>query len=234
MLLARLPNDGLDDALHIAAQGNHEAVVKVLLEHQRDTTAHENLELNQSILGALWNDSLDTLRYLVSYDGGVPESGGEQLSGLSRMVLVKHLLCSGLDVNDHSRGHRNGSRNGLLLHLAAEHGDLDLARFVLEHKDFDKENIDKAKIWRTRRHWETALDMAQSLGHTEVASLLLAHGATNHNIAPAVQSQEGQKSAQTPLSTPDSDLEMQEASNSDSDTDFEDDEEFEQFTNLSS
>lgn len=120
--------------------------------------------------------------------------------------------------------------------MAAEHSDLDLARFVLEHKDFDKKKIDKAAHWRTRdpQPRETALDMAQSLGHTEVANLLIAHGATNHNIAPAVQSQEEHSAAQTPLSTSNRDLEMQEASNSDSDNDLEDDEEFDHFTNQSS
>lgn len=141
------------------------------------------------------------------------------------MELVKGMLHSGrLKIDDEARGYLIGRwDSGMLLHLAAEHNDLDLASYVLQHESFDPSNLDKRIAWSHCFPDETALDTAQKKGFTEVANLLIAHGAINRNLAPEAPCQASENPPQ-PSSSQDSgsDLKMHEASNYEPGSDIED------------
>ena len=226
VLLAHNPAVEHDSSLYLAAKNGHLPVIKVLLEHQDISVAEEKLDLRKPMLGALWNGRLDSLRCLFSHDTKIVRLGDKRSDGFSRMELVEYLVYSGrLQISEDARGHLPQSwQDGTLLHLAIEHSDFDLAKYVVQHKSFNSSILERDCWWDVsfRSHnVKTALDLAQFRGHTEIASLLIAHGAINHNIAPRDPPQTGQNPAQSPSPNSDRDHEMQDLSDSDTDIDID-------------
>jgi ankyrin repeat protein len=224
VLLAHNPAVERDFSLYLAAQNGHLPVIIVLLEHQDISLAKKKLDLRIPILAALWNDRLDSLRYLVSYHHGIPQPFQEQSDGLSRVELVRCLIHSKklrININSLAKNHlAKWWQDGTLLHLAAEHNDLELAEYVLQHDFFEHSNLGKQLSWIASECGDkvTALDTAQNEGSTEVANLLIAHGATNRNLVPDAPYQTGRDS---PSRDSVSDLEMQEISDYESGSDIE-------------
>ena len=101
---------------------------------------------------------------------------------------------------------------------------IDCTNFCERNNSFNSSILERncrGIVEYRRRNVKTALDLAQFRGHTEIASLLIAHGATNHNIAPKEPPQTEQDPAQPPSPNSDSDHEMQDLSDSDTDTDID-------------
>jgi ankyrin repeat protein len=236
MLLAHSPAIDVDDAMYVASQRGRLPVLEVLTGHRRlSVTARPEIDARRLILAALWNDRLESLRYLASNTSCIAQPNEVQYDVLSRVELVKCLLRHGiLKINDEAieylvRNQTSAAQNyrsGTLLHLAVEHSDLDLARYLVRHEAFDSPILEKECRWEFNswyRNVKTALDLAQYHGHTEIANLLIAHGATNRNIAPKEPPQTEQDPAQPPSPNSDSDHEMQDLSDSDTDTDTDND-----------
>lgn len=217
----------IDDALCIAAQLGHLPIIKAILIYRAAVSVQGELNLRRPILAALWNDNLKSLRYLVSYDQGAHQLVEKQSDGLPRVELVKYLFQSKkLALKDEGNIHFVKWRhNGTLLHLAVEHSDLDLATYVIQHESFDSSTLERRCNWEGN-YWSpsrTALDFAQYRGETEIASLLIAHGAINHNIAPKKPPQSEQNPAQPSSPDSDSDHEMHDSGDSDTDTETDTD-----------
>ena len=225
VLLAHNPAVEHNSSLYLAAQYGHLPVVKVLLEHQDVSVAEVKLDLRRPILAALWNDRLEILRHLFSHYTKMAQLAGVQCDGLSRVELVKYLIRSKwLEVNESFYGYSRLRQHGTLLHLAVEHSDLDLARYVVQHESFDTSILKRDHPWESRHRvltYATALDLAKLRGQTEIASLLIAHGAINHNIAPKGPPQTEQIPAQPLSPSSDSDIEMHEDSDYESGSDLE-------------
>lgn len=226
VLLDHDPAIALDDARFLAAQNGHLPVIKVLLEHKNVAIAKRELVMKRSILAALWNDRLDSLRYLASYCTKMAQPVEVQYDGLPRVGLVNCLIYSGLlRVDDRSYGYSKAGRSGTLLHLAVEHSDFDLASYLVQHKSFESSILERNCWWDSYlgSDYKTALDFAQFRGQTEIASLLIAHGAINHSIAPKIPLQIEQNPAQPYSPKSAGDLEMQDLSESDINTDTDTD-----------
>lgn len=225
ILLADSPATKLGDALYVAAEFGRLPVIKALLNHNTAAMAQGKLDLGGPILAALWNNRLEILRHLFSYYTEIAQPAEVQCDGLSLLELVKYLVRSGLlKVDGRAYPYAKSGRDGTLLHLAVAHSDFELASYVVQHESFNSSILERNCWWDDSfldHNVKTALDFAQFRGHTEIASLLIAHGATNHNIAPRDPPQTGQNPAQSPSPNSDRNHEMQDLSDSDTDTDID-------------
>lgn len=211
-------------ALYVATERGHLAVVKTLMAHRHALKA-KSLNMNRCLLVAFWDSLLEIGNYLLQFvDRDPAHTTCEELSKAStRLGILKFLLAAKeIMVNDMGRGYGPIWRNKSLLYFAAEHDDIHMAAYVLEHKEFDARSID---IEVHRERWmcpkETALDAAQRLGHTEVANLLISHGAINHNIAAQPPPQVKKDRPELHFSDAEDDLNMQEAGRFESDLEFD-------------
>ncbi|KAJ8111099.1 hypothetical protein OPT61_g6227 [Boeremia exigua] len=209
-------------ALLVAAQCGHLSVIKAIKCHEKSQSASLGINLDREILAAFWMNHLDTAQYLLQWKEVIPRDEETHMETLSLEGFGISLIRKGyLKVKDRGKVHlQHRWQNKSLLYFAAEHNARHLVEFVLEHQDFDNATIDASFLW-SGMTWkdlrETALGVAQRLGHTEVAGLLIAHGATKQHIKPAQANQEDPLQSKPP--EPDSDLEMEEASDLDSDDD---------------
>lgn len=213
------------------------SVLHVLMSHQSTTLRQQAIDHTLSILmpAALWNNKLVSLRYLFAYDLKIAQTGSEQYDRLSLVELVRRLVDHGRIKIDsmtgsydrmtrRSVGNRGRHSNGTLLHLAVEHNDLDLARYVVQHEAFDSSILEVCcqcnysnRIYAAT----TALDLAQIYGHTEISRFLIAHGAINHKIAPKEPPRTEQNPVQPSSPNSGSDHEMQNLSDCDTDIDID-------------
>lgn len=208
-----------------AARNGHLSVIKALLTYGDAKLTLSNICLDHAMLRAFWEDHLDIVRYLLQYGAQTHQPDEEKDKTLSRVELVKCLLQRGkLKLNDRRscRLKRRWIMRSLLC-LAAKIGDLHLAEFVLQHEDSDAATMEREFDWN--HNWptprETALGAAQRLGHTEVANLLIAHGAIDHSNSSNPLPQPAQDPPKSPSPDSESDLDMQDASDFDFDTDTE-------------
>ncbi|OOQ85871.1 hypothetical protein PEBR_24172 [Penicillium brasilianum] len=80
-----------------------------------------------------------------------------------QLATFQHFIKAGGDITKSSSPITHG-----LLHLAAEHGKLEVAQLLIDHG---------AKINRFNNSFETPLHLAATYGHTAVVDMLLKHGA---------------------------------------------------------
>ena len=66
---------------------------------------------------------------------------------------------------------QNTTKRKSLLYLAVEVGDISFARFVLNHKDWNCQDINENFTTTSWRFTKTVLHLAQEKGHTEIADL---------------------------------------------------------------
>jgi ankyrin repeat protein len=234
VLLISSPAIDLNDALYIATMLKQLPVLDILMSHQ---DYEYDIDLRRPMLDALWSDRLESLECLIRYSLRIAQPVTRWYNELSRVFSVKWLVQHGiLDINDEGHKYPYGSRSspkhmdnwrGTLLHLAAEHDDPRLAEYVFQHESYDPSILERECYWDDAC-WEdgvkTPLDVAQyRRPGTAIASLLIAHGATNHNIASQISRLTGQDSAQLPSSNSDSDHEMHDSGDSDTDIDTDTD-----------
>ncbi|KAJ4351076.1 hypothetical protein N0V95_004180 [Ascochyta clinopodiicola] len=167
-----------DTALHLAARKGHLKVVEALLSHgaQYDVL---NSHAETPLLVAFWNKKLDIIRVLSGYDDTILESHETYLQATSLAEVAQRLLDK-QKISISSRGHAQEYwlKFRSLLYLAAESGDLELARLVLNHQDWDPQDVNMRHSeysWRLA----TALRIARHKGHTKIAQLLIEHGASD-------------------------------------------------------
>ncbi len=207
------------NALQEAVKNGHLSLFQALVTHENAPLASKNDDSDENIRTAFWRGHLNMIQYLLQRDG-ILHTDVKHNSTPSRGELCVLLIRTGkLEVNDTGHGYlQDWLRGRSLLYSAVEFNDLQLSKFLLEHQDFNSRTIDESFRW-PGKFWdepkETALDAAQRLGQTAIADLLIAHGATNHHIKPAQSSQEDRQPS-VPLD-PDSDLDMEEASDLESD-----------------
>lgn len=177
--------------LFVSVERGFLAIVKILLYH----SSFERLSLDKIITHAFFADQLDIVQYLLSQQPPTLLALNRQTVALTRVETVKCLLRNNyFSVNYQHYGglHGPGLYYPTLLIAAAKHNDPDLAKFVLEHEDLETTTISKSTVWPgkdNKYRQRTALEIAQILDHTDVAHLLIAHGAINHDFAPEFPSQ---------------------------------------------
>lgn len=201
---------GCDKLLELAAGKGHTAICRLLCSHCSESgdsillaARRGHLETVQTLVAfwepngdalcnignaAFWNDHLDITQFISSH------RAAKVTDKLSRLEVLKILLpWQAISINDSGEKiHQRRRCDPTLLFIGAEQNDLDLTTFVLEHKDLGSKTMEVSTPWPGRT-WgdpkKTALDVAQILGHSDIANLLISHGATNHDVAPKAQSQ---------------------------------------------
>ncbi|KZM25694.1 uncharacterized protein EKO05_0000959 [Ascochyta rabiei] len=164
-------------AIHSAARNGHLKVVETLLNHgARHNMLNSHLET--PLLAAFWNNKLDIVRVLSRYDNSILEPEETCYETTSLVGVAQRLLDKQkLSINSRGYARETWVKYKSLLYLAAEFNDFELAMFVLNHRDWDPQDVNlehSAVFW----HSSTALDTAKRKGHNEMAQLLIEHGAS--------------------------------------------------------
>ena len=153
--------------------GGHADLIALLLEHGGDVNAQLNIANgNCPLHGAASEGQLEAARMLIEAGADVDcvnESTDTPISIAAcrgRGAVVALLLASGADVN------RASADRLTALHNAVARRDVDLARLLLEA------GADVA-VRSARKGSEkgTPLEIARRVGSTEIAALLIQHGA---------------------------------------------------------
>ncbi|KAF3041953.1 hypothetical protein E8E12_008810 [Didymella heteroderae] len=167
-------------ALHLAAQSGHTSIIQALLDHGGIGVAQKGRNEETALLAAFWGNHLDAVRILLTSGACSLELQETCLDTTSINTVAQSLLRTGLlkytDTSGFSRYDYSYGKS--LLYLAAESGDVELARYFLLHENFDPVHFTrKVDISNSSWNTETAQQAAQRKGHQEVAELIEAHRA---------------------------------------------------------
>ncbi|XPT01466.1 hypothetical protein M3J09_010601 [Ascochyta lentis] len=216
-----LQNRRRDTALHVAARGGHLNIVEALMSHGAQ---HDLLNYlgETPLLAAFWHNKLDVIRVLSKYDDTILEPQEVHLQATSLAEVAQRLLDK-QKLSLKSRGYAQDYlwERKSLLYLAAEFDDLELAKLLLNHRDWDPQDINMNHSEFSWQH-ATALDIAKHIGHTGAAEFLIEHGALERNpIVQRQQEQHAQITAEPDHSNGKKDSEMQEDEDLTFDSDLE-------------
>lgn len=210
---------GGDAALHLAARCGHFPVVELLIGHKRINLHALNGPGRTPLVQAFLGNNLDIVQLLAKHGALGPRSDNAGFEVYS-LVQTAQLLLDANKLSLHGQAYEKGGDAGKLLHLAASSGDLDLARLVVSHEEFD-EQVLAERVW-TIYGLSTALEVARKQNHQEMIDLLLAHGATD-----TLNSNDNSPSSSTYVDEPNepnerSTLDIQDPYDSNSDSGLED------------
>lgn len=178
-----------DTALHIAARHGHIAIIQALMSHGGVDLAQRGQSQETPLLAAFWRNQLEAVKVLSNGDASVLEAHETCLDVTSLNTVAQRLLEKGvLTYEDEGINPMRWWEKISLLYLAAEFGDIELARYVLMHEKLDPEQFTRSIHYTRDFAKETAQQAAQRKGHDEVAELIEDHKAKHASNTPTLPS----------------------------------------------
>ena len=160
-------------ALHVAAIKGHADVIELLLTNGADINAESETGATPLVLAAE-NGKIEALQFILQHKDKTVDieakgaGGGTALHAAAiggHVDVIELLLTNGADINAESE------TGATPLVLAAENGQLEALRFILQHKD------KTVNIEAKGAGGGTALHVAARKGHLNIIELLLTNGA---------------------------------------------------------
>ncbi|KAG6859830.1 hypothetical protein C0995_003323 [Termitomyces sp. Mi166 len=178
-------------ALHLAAENGHQGVVKILVDHQADLNAKDKMQKTALHL-AVTKGQKEVVQLLLKCNADVHEKDEMQQTALyvaaasGQQEIIKMLLEHNADV------HEKNEREQTALHIAAAGGHQDIIKILLEYhgnvharSNYSNDSIVASTctyIVLPDKVQRTALHVAATYGHQDIAKLLIKHGANVHAI----------------------------------------------------
>lgn len=177
-------------ALHEAALHGHKAIVEFLIGKGADVNASgppgDTRTYGQiiapPIFGAAYRGHFDVVMLLAAHGADLNRrhaGGGSPLSSAAfggHREIVEWLVNHGAEVNPFDRDYELEATNMPLL-SAVDRGDIEMVRFLLaKGAKVNAKAKNQHKAWNEGE--KTALSVARRIGRSDIADLLIAHGAT--------------------------------------------------------
>ncbi|CAA6656850.1 unnamed protein product [Spirodela intermedia] len=148
-------------ALHTAATQGHAEVLKMLLAVNGDLAKIARSNGKTALHSAARNGRLEVVKALLNREHAI--TARKDKKGQTALHMAELLRC------DPSLTNMVDSKGNTALHIAAMKGRDQVAKILLESEETDAGILNRAG--------DTALDIAEKAGHSELTTTLLNHGA---------------------------------------------------------
>ncbi|XP_023390373.1 transient receptor potential cation channel subfamily A member 1 [Pteropus vampyrus] len=180
-----LQNNSMMAPLHLAVQGGHNEVVKVLTEHSSTDTNLEGENGNTALLIACFQDNSEAMQMLLNKGAKACKANKwgyfpvhqAAFSGAKKCMEI--ILKYGDEHGYNRQCHINFVNNGNVspLHMAVQSGDLEMIKMCLDN-GAQLELMESGKC--------TALHLAATQGATEIVKLMISSYSGSSDIINAV------------------------------------------------